>query len=192
MEKKLITADDTVYDVLTRHPELKKTLEGMSKNFVRLNNPLLFNTVARVTTLKKAAVTGKIYLHEMLHQLNEALGLGEEYLAVMRKDLHSGQAAFLKDRFNGDTDPKPEPSWSGKIPSFKVLDLRESAEEPFFIVTAATKALKPGEGLTFIQSFIPAPLVSWHEQNGFETWVRTVSKEEHHIHFYKVQEGHHG
>ena len=80
MKSHLITAEDTIYDIITRYPETKKRLLELSPRYEKLNNPVLFETVARFTTVQKAAQMVGIYLREMLYQLNDAIGLGEEYL----------------------------------------------------------------------------------------------------------------
>ncbi|MFN4215782.1 MAG: DUF1858 domain-containing protein [Brevinematales bacterium] len=184
MERKLITAEDTIYDIVTRYPEVKKRLLELSPRYERLNNPLLFQMVARSTTVKKAAALGNIYLREMLYQLNEAIGLGEEYLQQEKQataSLSINQENLL---------PQEKPIWWEKRNLFSLLDVRGKSH-PFEEIITVAKNLKPGEGLLIYQEFIPYPLIDYLKTQGYEIYVE---KEETQviIGFYKkeVSNGH--
>ena len=63
-----ITGDELVADVLNRHPELLKTF--VSFGFTPLKNPLMRATVARITTVRRAAATLGVDLERLLVSLN--------------------------------------------------------------------------------------------------------------------------
>ncbi|MFN3660830.1 MAG: DUF1858 domain-containing protein [Brevinematales bacterium] len=164
MDRKLISAEDTIYDIVTRYPEVKKRLIELSPRYERLNNPLLFETVAKFTTVKKAAALGNIYLREMLYQLNEAIGLGEEYLQQEK------QATATLSMNQENLLPQEKPSWWEKRDRFSLLDVRGKSH-PFEEITTKVKNLKPGEGLLIYQEFVPYPLIDYLKTQGYDTYV---------------------
>ena len=55
-----ITAGTKVAALLSAHPELEDLLISMSPAFIKLRNPVLRRSVARVATLRQAAAVGKL------------------------------------------------------------------------------------------------------------------------------------
>ncbi|GAB4369027.1 MAG: hypothetical protein Kow009_05690 [Spirochaetales bacterium] len=186
----LIRKDQTVYEVLTNHPDLKPVLQELSPRFRRLDNPVAFQTLARVTTLERAAKIGGVYLREMLYRLNEALGLGAEYLAEekasIQESLRSGEAlkkvVELANRRTGGTVPDgAPPPWLAAASTFPRMDLRTLAEDPFDRVMKLAEGTKPGEGFILIQSFEPIPLLSHLSQKGFLHYTERIGAQEYRI-----------
>jgi hypothetical protein len=61
---------------------------------------------------------------------------------------------------------------SGK--KFKVLDVRlplSRGEEPFALIRTRVNALAPGQGLTVVAPFLPAPLIELLRSEGFQSQV---------------------
>lgn len=57
-------------------------------------------------------------------------------------------------------------------PKFKIFDVRPNlarGEEPFPLIRARADALKPGEGVTIIAPFMPAPLIELLKSEGFSS-----------------------
>jgi hypothetical protein len=52
---KIITSNDKIATVLKEHPELKGKLIERSPRYKRLENPLVFKTVARVASVSDMA-----------------------------------------------------------------------------------------------------------------------------------------
>ena len=55
-------------------------------------------------------------------------------------------------------------------PKFKLCDVRPNlarGEEPFPLIRARVDALKPGEGVTIVAPFMPAPLIELLKSEGF-------------------------
>lgn len=69
----LIAENDKIYEIVKKYPEMKDVLIKISPKFKKLNNPVMINTVARRTTVKKAAQIAGIDIEEMLDRLNKAL-----------------------------------------------------------------------------------------------------------------------
>ncbi len=56
------------------------------------------------------------------------------------------------------------------VPKFKLCDVRSNlarGEEPFPLIRAKVDALKPGEGVTIVAPFMPAPLIELLRSEGF-------------------------
>ena len=57
-------------------------------------------------------------------------------------------------------------------PKFKPFDVRPNlarGEEPFDLIRARLDALQPGQGVTIIAPFMPAPLIELLKSEGFES-----------------------
>ena len=193
-ENRLIRKEDTVYEVLTRYPELKKVLQELSPKFKKLNNPVAFNTLSRITSLERAAKIGGVYLREMLYRLNDALGMGAEYLsnekAAIQDSLRSGEALKRvvelvgKASHESATTGAPPP-WLEASRKFPTLDLRTLAEDPFDRVMKLAEGVTTGAGFILIQSFEPIPLLAHLSQKGFLHHVERVGSREYRIYLIK-------
>ena len=59
-------------------------------------------------------------------------------------------------------------------PKFKSFDVRPNlarGDEPFPLIRARVDALKPGEGVTIIAPFMPAPLIELLKSEGFQSSI---------------------
>jgi len=57
-------------------------------------------------------------------------------------------------------------------PTFKSFDVRPNlarGEEPFDLIRSRVDALKPGQGVTIIAPFMPAPLIELLKSEGFQS-----------------------
>lgn len=57
-------------------------------------------------------------------------------------------------------------------PQFKTLDVRPHlarGEEPFSLIRSRVDALQPGQGVTIVAPFMPAPLIELLKSEGFES-----------------------
>lgn len=188
MEKgSMITGETTVYDAVTAYPELKEVLIRISPKYKKLQNPVIFNTVAKITPLKKAAAVGGIFENELLLQLNEAIGKKDEYLAFVKSNIPKMQEEFLKKQFGAaEGREKPRPEWMSDTGAYEVIDGRKF-DEPFPHVVKKAGTLKSGEGFVLVQKFEPAPMISYLEQQGFESFTEKISGEEYRVYFRKRQ-----
>jgi NitT/TauT family transport system substrate-binding protein len=184
-EKDFITEEQTVYEVLIKYPQLREVLVAISPKYKRLYNPVLFNTVAKVTTLKKAAQIGNVYIKEFLYQLNSAIGKGEEFLQYFKSQIPKMQEEFLKKQFGNKTQEGKEPEWISKINDFKILDARKIEGEPFVHIIEFSNKINKGEGFILIQKFIPSPIISYLETLGFKSWMKKESDDMFKVYFYK-------
>jgi len=182
--KDLIEKDDLVFDLIKRYPFLKEVFLKCSKKFEKLNNPLIFNTVAKVTTLEKAAKIGGIYIYDLLYELNSAIGKKEEFLKNFKQKIPVMQKEFIEK--NSLIKEKEPPLWLKNEKEFDVIDVRDSNEEPFLRVFEKAKNLKKGEGFKLLQNFLPLPLMTYLESLGFESFFEKA-KDGYIVYFFKAE-----
>lgn len=180
----LINEEDIIYDIVKQYPQLKEVLIHLSPKFIKLSNPLLLNTVARYTTVKKAAEIGRIYLTEMLYQLNEAIGKSEEFLATKKKNMTQMKNDFLTKPLKKYENIQL-PDWYSQKNNFSVIDVRHDEQDPFLKITNAAKTTNKGDGLILIQKFEPLPLIHYLSKNGFEYYTEKINDTEYKVYFYK-------
>ena len=78
-----VLAKSNIKETLDRHPELKDVLIGLSPMFKRMQNPALYNTLARFASFKDAAKITGISICEILHVINKNLGVEEKLIKNM-------------------------------------------------------------------------------------------------------------
>lgn len=187
MEKKIIKENTTVFQALTDHPELKDVLLEISPKYKKLQNPVMFNSIAKVTPFKAAAKVGGVYIHEMLLRLNEAIGLKDEYLKYHKSRIPEMQKEFLSRQFVSGASENEKPGWMERSGGFEITDVRMKGE-PFQLITSKAERLKAGEGFGMKQGFRPQPLIDFLEGRGFESYVEKISEEEFDIYFYRKED----
>lgn len=191
----VIKKNDTIRAIVYRHPVLKDVLKAASPKFRNLDNPLMFNTVARMATVEQAAKIGNIYLRELLYRLNGAIGLGSEYLegekAAIAEGFRTGTglAGIVTKRGGADSGRKDtdgdEPNWLTDAASFPRLDVRFDGAEPFEKVNRLADGIDSGKGFILVQGFEPVPLIRHVSGKGFEHFVSRKSAAEYWIYFRK-------
>ena len=184
-----IRKDDNIYDIVKKYPQLKDVLIKLSPNLKKIYNPVLFNTVAKRTTVGKAAEMGKVYINEMLLQLNEAIGKGIEYFEWKKKQVYEIKDSYLKEKVKAQTnDSQEEPAWMGSAEAFPTLDVREDKEDPFLKITKQAADITAGNGFILVHKFEPLPIISYLSSKGFAFYKTQISENEYHIYFYKPKE----
>jgi len=180
--RKLITAEDNIYDIIKIHPELKEVLINLSPKFSKLNNTLLFNIATRRTTVRDAAGVAKLYLREMLYRLNQAVGLGDEFLAVQKSQAQGLIQDFLKkDQPQGEQAAVPD--WLDRARDFPIEDVRLDNEDPFAKVNKLAESIAEGEGFCLVQKFEPLPLIRYLKNRQFIHYTDKINEDEYRIYF---------
>lgn len=180
-----ISETDTIYDIVTKYPVLKEKLQELSPRFANLNNPVLFQTVARLTSVQKAAVVGKLYLNDMLYELNDAIGKGKEFLEWKKKELMRGKP-LVPGAISKNNKEKVKPLWMDDAPGFEELDFRGKGE-PFAEITGKAKTIEAGKGFKILQAFEPLPIISYLETLGFESFTESLPDGSFRINFYHLK-----
>jgi uncharacterized protein (DUF2249 family) len=171
METKLIITPKTrVFDLLAAYPELEELLIDTIPTFKKLKNPVLRNTVAKITTLQQAAPIGNIKTEELINILRKAVG--QENMDNIQ------DTGFVTAR----------PVWFSEdkvVRTFDVREMLEAGEHPVNQVLADVKALKEGEIYSMIAPFLPAPLIEKAASLNARHWVDQVEDELFYIYFCK-------
>ena len=66
---KEIKIDTTIADLLNNYNGMKDTLIGINPKFKKLNNPILRRTLAKLATVKQAAIIGGMKPQDLLNKL---------------------------------------------------------------------------------------------------------------------------
>jgi hypothetical protein len=156
-----INPDTRIGALLDAYPELEEVLVAAAPPFAKLENPVLRRTIARVTTLERAAQVGDIPVRQLVRTLREAAGLdaGDD---------------LAGEPFAADDGPAP---WVDAVRVTWTVDadaLLDDGRQPIAEVQRRAAALS-GDEIGLIQSsFRPAPLIELLEDQGFRTAVVTA------------------
>ena len=94
MTKKLINTNKNIYELCKEYPEIKNILSDLG--FEAINNPIMFNTMAKLTTIDKASKIKNIDMKNIIKKFEEngfAFENNErnEILKDLIKRLHNGE-----------------------------------------------------------------------------------------------------
>ncbi|HET54777.1 MAG TPA: DUF1858 domain-containing protein [Ignavibacteria bacterium] len=158
-----ITPKTLVGDLLKNYPQLEEKLIEIAPVFKKLKNPVLRRTVAKVISLKQAAVVGNVSLAKLINELRKAAGLEE--------------ADEVEEFFQSI---KEKPNWVDENKIVKEYEAREDLENgnhPAAKVTKDILTLKEEENYLLITPFVPAPLIKIMEEKGFKTYTEKAGDE---------------
>ncbi len=161
--KPFISPDMKVSDLLNAYPELENILIEISPAFKKLQNPLLRRTIAKVTSLKQAAVVGKVSINEMIKKLREAAG-----------QKHSDIQEILNENIS-------EPDWVKDCVPAITYDAREdldSGVQPLNKVMRDIANFQEGDVYKLITAFVPAPLIQVLKEKYFECYTAEINPDE--------------
>lgn len=155
-----ITPETKVAQLLESYPELESELIAAAPAFSKLRNPVLRRTIARVTSLSRAAEVAGISPRELVARLRRAAGLGDEPSPATPDDDEPGVEApapwvdAARVRWTVDADA-----------------LLDAGTEPLGEVVRRAAELA-GDDLGLIRSsFRPAPLIELLERRRFRVAV---------------------
>ncbi len=158
MERLIITPKTKIYDLLETYPHLEDTLIEAAPQFVKLKNPILRRTIARVTSLSQASIIGGLKVEELVNTLRKA----------------AGQQLLDSSSEPGTSYQFEKPDWFSPDAVTGTIDINEmlnAGEQPVSEVLASVRKLKKGEILEIHASFIPAPLLDKATGLGYEHWI---------------------
>jgi len=150
-----------IYDLLKEYPFLEDELIKINPKFKKLKNPVLKRTVARVASIKQAAIVGGMDALELLNKIRELVG--QEPIDMDIEDDKTQEA----------------PLWITNEP--KVIidanELLDKEQNPLAASNKALKELKSGEVLLIKSDFMPQPLIDEFKKKGYEVFSKEVSKD---------------
>lgn len=153
----IITPETKVYDLLNHYPQLEDVLIQITPVFKKLKNPVLRKTIAKVTSLKQAAIVGSTSLDTIINRLRKEVGQDNIMIENMQQN-----------------NPVDAPEWlySNKIRiSLDAIPIINGGGHPLDTVVKAVRALDDGGIFELITPFVPAPLIDKVEQMGFNSWT---------------------
>lgn len=154
-----ITPDTKIGALLERFPQLEKTLIEVFPEFRKLRNPVLRKTIARVASLRQAAVAAKVPIADLVNKLRYEAGIKEKF-----------QTDESVMSFSKDTPPWFSPDRI--VQSFDAKSMLDKGEQPINKVLADCKSLKAGEIYELIMPFLPTPLIEKSQKQGYLVWAK--------------------
>ncbi|MGI9608792.1 MAG: DUF1858 domain-containing protein [Acidimicrobiia bacterium] len=151
-----ITASTKVAALLLEYPELEELLISMSPAFVKLRNPVLRRSVARVATLGQAAAVGRLDVAEFVNELRVAAGQRPLVDVVVEEIEYFG----------------PAPGWFDQATVVKVLREQELDPDvmPINPLLRAARDLDDGDIVELITAHLPAPGIDILRRKGYSVW----------------------
>jgi TusA-related sulfurtransferase len=170
MNKLIITPRTKIYDLLETYPQLEDKLIDTAPPFKKLKNPVLRNTIARITNLGQAATIGGINVEELIN--------------VLRKEVGQDNISEFIEKDNKYNTVKPD--WYDDKHIVNTIDIRDmlnKGEQPVHEVLSSIKKLKDGEILEIIAPFLPAPLIDKSVSLNYKHWLNRVSDQKYMVYF---------
>ncbi len=153
----------TVAELLNDYEGMKDILIKINPKFKKLNNPVLRRTLAKLATVKQAAMVEGMDPNDLLNQLRVAVG---------QKPLD----------ITTDTNTKPTkeaPKWIEGEPK-EVIDankLLDQGENPLAVVFNKIRLYDKDEFIKITSDFLPEPLIEEFEKKGFEVYTKKINDE---------------
>ncbi len=148
-----VVASSNIKATLDKHPDLKQILVGLSPKFKRMQNPALYNTLARFANFNDAAKITGLSVCEILHTINKFLGTESKLLKNMPQCVEKPTA--------GMEDKSVEISWEESAERYiynndtfeelikKVSDLQPQENIVIISVDKPNELFKVVSGLNF-------------------------------------------
>lgn len=153
-----IEASTRVAALLDDYPELEDVLIGLAPPFVKLKNPFLRRSVAKVASLRHAAAVAGIPAGELVNTLREAVG--QKPIEVDNVD---GRASYFSER----------PDWFDAAQIVASIDESETRFErsmPIVELFDRANGMGPSEILELVTGHLPAPGIDLMKKRGFLAW----------------------
>ncbi len=171
----VITGKTKVKEALDKFPELKEILLEISPKFSKLNNPLIYKTVAKWATFNDVAKIGKVSVCLILHKLNAHIGTEEELIKIFPKCIE-----YMDKEEEKDDDIVPK--------DFSIIEFDTTKREDYFLpeLTKIVKSLKDKEAVKVISTFDPIPLKRMVESLGFTYNTKEVNSDLYETYIFKA------
>ena len=162
---KEITLETTIAELLDGHEGMKEKLIEINPKFKKLNNPILRRTLAKLATVKQAAIIGGMDATDLLNRLRT---FARQTPLEEPKEPKSTQAA-----------PSIAPNWTKESPRARLdaNSILNEEENPLVKAHQVLKQLKKGERLEIVSDFRPEPLIAEFQKKGFDVAVDEIDSE---------------
>ncbi|MEA3451080.1 MAG: ferredoxin [Bacteroidota bacterium] len=152
---KPILASSNIKKTLDEYPKLKDVLSSLSPKFKRMQNPVVYNTLAQYASFKDAAKVTGVSICEILHSLNRFLGIEDKLVSNMPECISSKSE-------KAETLAGEEITWT------------ESVERYFYNVESLTEIIKrisnlnAQENIVIFSVDVPVELLKTVEGLGYK------------------------
>ena len=156
----IITPETKIHELLVNYPQLEDILIDITPVFNKLKNPILRKTIAKVTSLKQAAIVGNTKLDAIINRLRKEVGQGNIMIEnIQQSNTSENPVWFNKSNVKSSLDAIPIINGGGHPLDAVVKAVREMNEDSIF---------------ELITPFVPAPLIDKVEQLGFHSWTTSA------------------
>ena len=153
---KEITLDTKISELLEIEG-MKDILIKINPKFKKLNNPVLRNTLAKVATIKQAAIVGGMEPKDLLNKIRESLGQKPIDIKVEDNNL-----------------PQKEITKEPKI-IINANELLNENKNPLAVTRKNLKKLKDNEVLMIKSDFKPEPLIDEFTKSGYKVYCKMIN-----------------
>ncbi len=172
MEPLIITPKTKIFDLLAAFPKLEAVLIELAPQFSKLKNPVLRNTIAKITTLSQAAVIAGLKVDVLVNRLRGEVGQSTvETLTAEGGHYNTIRPDWFQEQFI--------------VRHILIAEMLAAGEQPVHEVLGAIHKLEGGEILQVTAPFIPAPLLDKSLSMGCRHWLHAVSDNLFEIYFAK-------
>ncbi|MCD4680198.1 MAG: ferredoxin [Bacteroidales bacterium] len=147
-----VISSSNIKETLDKYPQLKPVLVELSPKFKKLQNPAMYNTLARFANFKDAAKLTGVSICEILHTMNIALGVNDELIKNMPECITVKDEKFIGEDI----------SWEENAERY--IYNSDSIEE----LTKKASSLKAQENLVIISVELPEALLKTIEGLGYK------------------------
>ena len=162
MSMKEIKMNTTVAELLNDYEGMKDILIEINPKFKKLNNPVLRRTLAKVATVKQAAIVGGMKPSELLNKLREKVG---------QKPLETGKKI-------DDIDIKLDEDIAS-IPPKETIDANQLLNEeknPLAVIFNKLRTYDSGEVIKITSDFKPEPLIEEFINKGHKVFCKELDE----------------
>jgi len=151
---KEIKLDTTIATLLNDYDGMKDILISINPKFKKLNNPILRRTLAKLATVKQAAIIGNMDPMDLLNKLRVAVG----------------QPEITNAKSQEETEQEELPAWAKKKAAITINanEILDADKNPLAVANKSLKSLKSGEILEIIADFKPEPLIEEFKKQGYK------------------------
>lgn len=158
MEISEITMETKIADLLNSRSDMKDILIAINPKFKKLNNPVLRRTLAKLASVKQAAVVGGMDAVDLLNQLRVAAG---------QEPVDSGGAT------HEESEGESTPEWISQEAqaTFDGNAMLDREENPLAEISKAMQNLEEGDTVTLTVDFKPEPLIDQFLERGYKVYT---------------------
>ena len=152
--KREITLETKIADLLNNYEGMKDILISINPKFKKLNNPILRRTLAKVASVKQAAIVGGMEPIDLLNRLRKAVG----------------EKPIEEIEYNEEDFTPIIIEWILEEPK-EIIDANELLEKdknPLAETKKVLKKLKSGDVIQIVSDFQPEPLIEELKKSGYQ------------------------